>query len=359
MADSLHPPVGPRPASGAKREVFVGMATLADVAREAGVSIATASRVLNGSARKVAEVYRERVLVAASRLNYTANLAAQATARGMTATVTLLVPDIADPYFSMITAGVSEAAHEAGLVTIVAVTHRDGAREVELVRTLRGQRPQVLVLAGSREVDRARQSELDQELEAYVGLGGMPVFISQSSTAYPTLDFRNRESARLLAAALVDLGYRSILVLGGPQHLLTSRDRLAGFREGAGGRDVAIPAERVVECELSRDGGHDAVLALPEEVLAGIDLVFAISDVIAIGAMTALRARGLEIPRDVSVAGFDDVPGAQDTLPPLTTVRLPLVAAGRTAVRIALGLEAPPELPPGEVVLRGSTPGRG
>ena len=84
---------------------MTGNATLADVAREAGVSIATASRVLNGGTRKVAEEYRDRVVEAAVRLQYTANLAAQATARGMSATVTLLVPDITDPYFSMIAAG--------------------------------------------------------------------------------------------------------------------------------------------------------------------------------------------------------------------------------------------------------------
>src|SRR5688572_26742835 len=108
--------------------------TLHDVAREAGVSLATASRALNGSERKVNEAYREKVLAAAARLNYTPNLSAQAVAKGSTNTVALLVADIADPYFSSIAAGVIRAAEETGLVVTMAVTGRSTARELELVR---------------------------------------------------------------------------------------------------------------------------------------------------------------------------------------------------------------------------------
>jgi LacI family transcriptional regulator len=333
-------------------------ATLADVAREAGVSMATASRVLNGSARKVADEYRERVLAAAGRLDYTANLAAQAIARGLSATVTLLLPDITDPYFSLIAAGVSEAAEEAGLVTTMALTRRESAREVELVRALRGQRPQVMVLAGSRETSEPTAPDLERELAAYVGLGGKPVFLSQSTSPYPSIDFDNRPAAAELATVVVGLGYSRILVLGGPPGLITTRERLAGLREGARLAGAPIDDDRIVECDFSRDGGHAAVAGLSDARLEQTDLVFAISDVIAIGAMTALRERGVRIPEDVAVAGFDDVPAARDTVPALTTVRLPLVEAGRAAVRVALGGAQPPESLAGTVVLRASTPSR-
>src|SRR4029453_4406683 len=116
-------------------------ATLHDVAREAGVSLATASRSLNGSTRKVNEEYRKRVLEAAARLDYSPNLSAQAVARGTTTTVALLVADIADPYFSSIAAGVVAEADTARLIVTMAATERDPERELELVRTLRGQRP--------------------------------------------------------------------------------------------------------------------------------------------------------------------------------------------------------------------------
>ena len=360
MADSLVPDVsgGTAPSAPLEGRVAVGTATLADVAREAGVSVATASRVLNPGVRKVAEEYRDRVLAAATRLDYTANLAAQATARGLSTTVTLLLPDITDPYFSMIAAGVSEAAEEAGLVTTMALTHRDAEREVHLVRTLRGQRPQVMVLAGSRESSGHMATELARELEAYVGIGGRPVFLSQSTTPYPAIDFRNSQAARQLAEAVVGLGYRRPMILGGPSELVTTQERATGLREGAEAAGVPIPDDRLVPCDLSRDGGYAAITSLADDVLRSVDIVLAISDVIAIGAMTALRERGLRVPEDIAVAGFDDVPAARDTVPALTTVRLPLVEAGRAAVHAALQSELPPASLSGTVVLRDSTPPR-
>ena len=119
-------------------------ATLHDVAREAGVSLATASRSLNGSTRKVNEELRQRVLETAARLDYSPNLSAQAVARGTTTTVALLVADIADPYFSQIAAGVVAAADAEHLIVTMAATEGDADRELELVRTLRGQRPRAL-----------------------------------------------------------------------------------------------------------------------------------------------------------------------------------------------------------------------
>ena len=127
--------------------------TLHDVARSAGVSLATASRVLNGSTRKVAEAYRERVEAAAAELGYTANLSAQATARGTSAIIALLVADIADPYFAQIAAGVARGADEAGLVVTIAITERDPQREARLVRALRGQRYLALRAAVDEEWD--------------------------------------------------------------------------------------------------------------------------------------------------------------------------------------------------------------
>jgi len=112
--------------------------TLHDVARAAGVSLATASRVLNGSERKVAHSFRERVERAADELGYTANASAQATARGTSAAIALLVADIADPYFGLIASGVARSADAEGLIVTVAITERDPDREVRILRALRG-----------------------------------------------------------------------------------------------------------------------------------------------------------------------------------------------------------------------------
>ncbi len=334
--------------------------TLEDVAREAGVSLATASRVVNGSTRRVAEAYRERVLAAAAKLNYTPNLSAQAVAKGTSNTVTLLVADISDPFFSTIAAGVANAAEKAGLVVTIAVTGRDPLREAELVRSLRGQRPRVMVLAGSRVVDGTGRDVLVDELDAFAANGGRVVIISQHELPFATVSIDNRAGARDLAIELVEAGYRSFAILGGAVNLMTARDRVEGFVEGAATAGVAVSPERIRTGEFTRDGGYASMLELIDAGLEDIDLVFAVNDVMAIGAMAALRDRGVRVPEQIAIAGFDDVSSARDVTPPLTTVRIPLEEVGRTAVEIALGEDGhtASAAVASSVVLRESTPRR-
>ncbi|MBU1588289.1 MAG: LacI family transcriptional regulator, partial [Actinobacteria bacterium] len=162
--------------------------TLSDVAREAGVSQSTASRCLNGSARKVDDALRERVLAAAARLNYTANLSAQTVARGTSTTVALLVSDIADAYFSSMAAAVMAAAESEGLRVTIAVTDRSVDREIELVRQLRGQHALAVILAGSGYVDSALSEALVRELTMFEETGGRVVLVSRSDLPFDTVD---------------------------------------------------------------------------------------------------------------------------------------------------------------------------
>jgi LacI family transcriptional regulator len=327
-------------------------ATLYDVAREAGVSLATASRSLNGSSRTVNVQYRDRVLAAAAKLGYTPNLSAQAVARGASSTVALLVSDIADPYFSAIAAGVVKQAGEAGLVVTMAVTDRDTDREIELVRMLRGQRPRVIVLAGSRYTDETARDTLVAELEAFTRTGGHVVLISQHELPFDTVEVDNAGGARALADALSGLGYRAPVILAGPENLVTARDRVTSFAAG-------LAPVAVVHGAFTRTGGYDAMNSLIDGGLHGVDLVFAVNDVMAIGALSALRDRGIEVPGRVGVAGFDDVSTARDAWPALTTVRVPLEEAGAASVALALGAPGGPvSVVPATVVLRESTPRR-
>ncbi|GAA4188219.1 LacI family DNA-binding transcriptional regulator [Microbacterium oryzae] len=330
--------------------------TLHDVAREAGVSLATASRVLNGSNRKVAEAYRERVQAAADRLGYTANISAQAIARGTSATVALLVADIADPYFGQIASGVAHAADEAGLIVTIAMTERDPAREVALVRTLRGQRPRGIVLAASR--DTASDTDaLSAEIAAVQSVGGRIVTLGAALPGTRVVAYENEAGARALAGRLAALGYREAVVLAGPEGLRTSDDRLAGFTQGFadGGGEVT----QVVRGSISRDAGYEAMSELLSAGLAPGTLVFGISDVVAIGAISAIRDAGREPGADLAVAGFDDIVTGRDVTPGLTTVHLPLEELGAQALRAAVDPDwTPPEPVSLEVLLRDSTPPR-
>ncbi len=333
--------------------------TLHDVAREAGVSLATASRALNGSERKVNEAYREKVLAAATRLNYTPNLSAQAVARGGTNTVALLVADIADPYFSSIAAGVIRASEEAGLVVTMAVTGRSPGRELELVRALRGQRPRVMILAGSRSSASDNEQALTAELAAFEQNGGRVVFISQNALPFRTVAIDNIDGARMLAEELIGLGYRRFAAITSSDDLLTARDRLLGFSQGLADHGLSMNEDHVIRTEFTRDGGFAGARRLVAQGIDEIDLVFAASDVMAVGAMSAFREAGVIVGEGIAVAGFDDIPTVRDITPPLTTVRIPLEDIGERALSLALAADADAAVAIGStVVLRESTPPR-
>ncbi|WP_084129406.1 LacI family DNA-binding transcriptional regulator [Demequina sp. NBRC 110055] len=341
--------------------------TLHDVAREAGVSLATASRSLNGSTRNVKAANRERVLEAAERLGYSANASAQAVARGTTTTVALLVGDIADPYFSSIAAGVVGAAEDHHLVVTMAETRRDTEREVEMVRALRGQRPRAIILAASRRVGDPHADALAEELSKYESGGGRVVFISTVDAPFRMLHVDNAGGARALGTQLAAMGYRSVAILAGPggedaPPLRTSEDRLSGFRAGLAEHGIEVPPERVVSTAFTRDGGYEGMqqlLTTHGPTLGDIDLVFAVNDVMAVGAMSAARDAGLIPGRDIAIAGFDDIPTLRDVTPRLTTASLPLERVGEEALALALAEEAgSPALLEAEVAVRESTPGR-
>lgn len=334
-----------------------GAVTLDDVAREAGVSLATASRALNGSTRKVADSYRARVEAAATRLGYTANLSAQATARGTSAIIALLVADIADPYFGQIASGVARGADEAGLVVTVAITERDPEREVRLVRALRGQRPRGLILAASRTSSEL-SAELAAEVEHLAASGGRVVALGAGVSGVRSVTVDNRGGARELGAALAARGYRQAVVLAAAEGTVTSDERVGGFVAGFTAGGGAEP--RVLRGTFSRESGHDLMRdALAEGVEPGT-VVFGISDVVAIGALAALREAGRTVGDDVALAGFDDIPTGRDVTPALTTVRIPLDEVGYQAFHAATDAEWQPadETLRLEVLLRESTPPR-
>jgi len=161
--------------------------TLLDVAAAAGVSLATASRALNGSTRTVNGDYRDRVLTAAAQLGYTPNLSAQAVAKGSTRTVALLVTDIADPSDAFLASGVIDAAAEAGLTVTVTVTAGDADRELALIRSLRGQRPRILILSGPPSPADADGAPLTEELRSFEAGGGRVIVLGGRSLGFATV----------------------------------------------------------------------------------------------------------------------------------------------------------------------------
>ena len=331
------------------------MGTLSDVAKAAGVSLSTASRAINGSRDRTVKAHlRDRVLAAAADLNYSANAAAQAMARGRTNTIGLVVHDITDPYFSGIAAGVTRAARDLGCVVTLAITDRRLEEQLAIIDNLRGQRVSALVMAGGLQDDPNHTAALANAIERFTESTGSAVtVIGQSRLPVPTLSIENHAGAKALAEALVADGNRTFTVFAGPSGNLTGQERLDGFIEGVGSAGTVT----AVRGAFDRDGGYRAMADL---IASGNlpDVVFAVTDVMAVGALAAAREAGISVPGDVKVAGFDDIPTLRDIVPALTTVRVPLEELGAMAVDLTQrGTEGAPDRlrVPVEVVLRAST----
>ena len=335
--------------------------TLSDVAREAGVSLATASRAINGSAnRTVRADLRDRVLAAATRLRYTPDANAQAMARGRTTSLGLVVHDIADPYFSSIAAGVARAADRAGLQVTLASTQHDPSRESGLVDLLKRQRARAIVIAGGRLDDEATNDELRAALADYRSVGGSVALIGQPILGVDSIVVDNAQGAGDLAKALHGRGYRRFAILAGPADHLTACERRDAFRGALAELGSPVPDDAVITSAFTHEGGEDAMRALLRRGELP-ELVFAVNDVMALGALAAGREAGIRVPEDVALAGFDDISTLRDVVPALTTVRIPLVDIGIAATELALAdASDEPRLThvPTQVVLRDSTPGR-
>jgi LacI family transcriptional regulator len=310
-------------------------AKLRDVAQKAGVSVATASRVLSGKAAGVRPDRREAVLAAARALQYVPNAHAQALARSGTTHIGAILHDVSDPYFSEIVRGLQRAAVDAGQLVTVCNSYRDPERELAYVGLLRSERIGALILTGSGLDDRSYSERLAAQINAFASTGGRPVFIGRHHIVGDAVLPDNVGGARALARALVTMGHRKFAAISGPPLLTTTRDRLDGFRAGLAEHGITLDAAAIAPGDFSREGGMAGMAHLLD---AGIDAtcVFALNDAMALGALRTLRDRDIDVPGRISLAGFDDIPATLDTNPTLTTVRIPLAEMGALAVSLAL-----------------------
>ncbi|MTE19135.1 LacI family DNA-binding transcriptional regulator [Streptomyces sp. TRM43335] len=344
--------------------------TLADVAARAGVSAATVSRVLSGN-YPVAGATRSRVLRAVEELEYVVNGPASALAAATSDLVGVLVNDIADPFFGIMASAVqSEMGPEkaGGKLAVVCNTGGSPQRELTYLTLLQRQRAAAVVLTGSAVEDPEHTAALATRLRRLAAAGTRVVLCGRPplpeadgegadgpGTAAPgapdstadaplTVAFDNRGGARRLTGHLLSLGHRRVGYVAGPAERTTTRHRLEGHRSALADHapELLADVERLtVHGAYDRSSGYDGALELLRRE-PGLTAVLAANDTVALGVCAALRDRGLRIPEDVSVAGFDDLPFSADAAPALTTVRIPLHEAGARAGRLALGRESAP-----------------
>jgi LacI family transcriptional regulator len=328
-------------------------ATIVDVALRAGVSTATVSRVLSGSATALPAT-RDRVLAAAHALDYRPSGVARALKRAETRTIGLVITDIENPFFPQIVRSVEDEAHRLGYGVLLCNAADDPARELATLDLLVERRVDGIILASGRATHR-----LGERLAQLP----MPVVLVNAVVPTPGLagiGTAHRAGARMAAEHLLDLGHRRIAFVGAPPDHAASGLRRRGVLDALRAAGLVPGALVTADGDGRVDGGASAMVGLLDRADAPTGVV-AYNDLTAIGVLRAVRAAGGNVPRDCSVVGFDDIEAASWTDPPLTTIRQPTAEMGRWAVerlasalRGAAGAPERASLEP-ELVVRGST----
>jgi LacI family transcriptional regulator len=308
---------------------------IADVARRAGVSIATVSRVLSPGPdpHPVRPATAERVRVAARELQFVPSPLARGLAAGRSGLIGLIVPDLTDPHYPHIARGVEDAAREADLAVLICNTLGDSARLAEYVRLLRARRVDAIVLSGGTSASPRELGALEWSGVPVVLIGRPP---STIQLAYVSID--NELAARLATWHLVEGGRRHIVHLGGPPGQTTMADRAAGYAQAM---QVAALAPVVLSsCGAPADGYRLLAEHLAGRPESRPDAVFAATDRLAVAALAAAADHGLRVPHDLAVIGFDDIPLAEHLRPSLSSMAQPAHALGSVAIRLARQLLA-------------------
>ena len=305
-----------------------GAPTIYDVAREAGVSYSTVSRTLTGY-EFVKVSTREKVLRAAEKLGYVPNQQARSLAGGRSNMIGVLVPALNNSYITEILRGIDEELSNSDYNLLLYTTHRRHGKESTYAATITNSGAEGLLLVVPLIPASYLSALRDQDFPY--------VLIDQSdpTAESATVNTTNWQGAYEATAYLIALGHRRIGFVGGLAGLNSAAERLRGYRDALVAHDIPLESALIVDGGFTEQGGFDAaqkLLALPD--LPGA--IFASNDLSATGVIEATRQRGLRVPQDISVIGFDDIPQASLIYPKLTTVRQPLDQMGREAVALLL-----------------------
>jgi LacI family transcriptional regulator len=302
--------------------------TITEIAREAGVSVPTVSRVVNGRS-DVSPATRARVEDLLQRHGYRRRPPAPG-ARPVL--LDLVFNDLDSPWAVEIIRGVEEVTHESGVGTVVSAIHNRADAARQWMTNLRARASDGVILVTS-----VLEPRLHDELRRL----GVPLVVidpaGSPASEEPTIGATNWAGGMAATEYLLGLGHRRIGFIEGPSRLMCSRARLDGYRAALDVAGVPVDGELIVPGDFYHESGFtgcNQLLDLDDPPTA----VFAASDQMALGAMEALRRRGLRVPEDMSVVGFDDLPEMRWASPPLTTVRQPLSDMGKLAARVVLDL---------------------
>jgi LacI family transcriptional regulator len=320
--------------------------TIRDVARRAQLSVATVSRALNGF-ENVSEAARLRVTDAVRDLGYVPHASARSLSLARTNAIGVVLPDLHGEFFSEIVRGMDRVASRSGYLLLLSTLHGSKTQAALALQAMRGRVDGLVIMA-----PQLSQEDLSGALPT--GLPAMLVNTRDSSGRHASVHLDNRAGAKAVVDHLAQLGRKRLVHIAGPSGNIDAQERAEAFRQAASARGLSF---EIVEGDFEEQSGEAAIASL---LRSGVefDSVFAANDNMAIGAIQALRSAGRQVPEDVAVAGFDDIPLARHL--GLTTVRVRIAELGERAVSRLIAVlggldERADELHAPEIVIRATT----
>jgi LacI family transcriptional regulator len=306
------------------------MANMNDIAKMARVSLGTVSHVLNNSAR-VREPMRQRVLEAVQAAGYQPSQLARGLRRVKSNMIGMIIPDITNPFFPAVVRGAEDVAFSNGYRLILCNTDNDHSKELVHLNELRTYLPAGLIVIPSNF------SDLTAQAESYRRAGTGVVCIDRLPKNWggDSVTADNEEGAYNATRCLLELGHTKLATITGPLHLTNAKERLNGFKRAMREAKLYLAPEFVQETTFDKQGGHSKTLILLR-LIPRPTAIFAGNDMIALGALLAIREAGLRCPEEISLVGFDDLDLAETTNPSLSSVSQSGYQLGTTAARILL-----------------------
>jgi LacI family transcriptional regulator len=331
---------------GAELYKLMNRPTQVDVARLAGVSRATVSYVLNGTTNgrvPISDETRQRVLEAIAELGYQPDARAQALRSGNTKTIALIIPDLRNPHFCEYATGIEEAARASGYHMLLSSTTLNDEYAEEVFKDLSRRRFDGLIIASSFILEsKEAQATLDQ-----VRKSGLPIVELSDNYGVDSVATDYREATREVMDYLLSLGHRRIGLIygvGGVGGHELADDRIEPYRAGLNAAHLAIDPDLIVDCGPTIEDGYQASLKLLG-LATRPTAIIAINDLLAIGALRAAADSGLQVPKDISFVGYDNILMANYLLPRLTTITKDALTSGRKAFELLLARIQDPDLP--------------
>lgn len=302
--------------------------TMADVAREAGVSLMTVSRVVNHK-EGISDDTRRRVQAIINRLGYRPSHIARGLVTARTGTIGLVVPDNANPFFSELARGIEQIAYTEGYNVFLCNTEEDTERELAVLQSLEEKRVDGIILCSSR---------LDEETLA-LALAPHTAIVLVNRTSHQretgSVTVADHQGGLCATRHLLAHGHRHIGLLAGPSRSYSGQHRAAGYRSALAEAGIAPNADYERHCMATVSAGREAALNLLQ-AQSELTALFCFNDLTAVGALQACAQLGFEVPEDIAIVGFDDIPLASLVTPSLTTCHIPMEIMGRHAMSLLL-----------------------